>query len=261
MITFKTLGVHGRAGNQLFQYACLYSVAKRNNYEFGVPYKNKHENPYFNFVLPEYFKNLSAKDCSYYMPQYLYEPPCWEYNDSVFNVKDNTEIRGYFQSEKYFTDYKEDIKKEFTFKDEIYEESLYKRNQISDPLIAIHVRIGDFKLLKGKHPICDEQYYLRALSLLPQDIPYIIFSDTPYEVHHSLKTNSRNKNLNQNLNEKMDMCLMSMCNYHIIANSTFSWWGAWLSNTNQVIAPAKWFGDELDIHKWSDLYCKNWIVI
>ena len=79
------------------------------------------------------------------MPQYLYEPPCWEYNDSVFNVKDNTEIRGYFQSEKYFTDYKEDIKKEFTFKDEIYEESLYKRNQIRDPLIAIHVRIGDFK--------------------------------------------------------------------------------------------------------------------
>jgi len=106
------------------------------------------------------------------------------------------------------------------------------------------VRIGDFKLLKGKHPICDEQYYLRALSLLPQDIPYIIFSDTPYEVHHSLKTNSRNKNLNQNLNEKMDMCLMSMCNYHIIANSTFSWWAAWLSSEDKLITyPTNWFSN------------------
>ena len=133
MITFKTLGVHGRAGNQLFQYACLYSVAKRNNYEFGVPYKNKHENPYFNFVLPEYFKNLSAKDCSYYMPQYLYEPPCWEYNDSVFNVKDNTEIRGYFQSEKYFTDYKEDIKKNLLLKMK-YMKNLY----IKETKLAIH---------------------------------------------------------------------------------------------------------------------------
>ena len=261
MITFKTLGVHGRTGNQLFQYACLYSVAKRNNYDFGVPYKNKHENPYYNFSLPEYFKNLSAKDCSYFMPQYLYESPCWEYNSDVFNVKDNTEIRGYFQSEKYFEDCKEDIKKEFTFKDEIYEESLNKRKQIKDPLIAIHVRIGDFKLLKGKHPICDEQYYLQSLNLLPQDIPYIIFSDTPNEIPPRLKMNSRNKNLSQNLDEKTDMCLMSMCDYHIIANSTFSWWGAWLSNTKQVISPKKWFGEELNIHKWSDIYCKNWIVI
>jgi hypothetical protein len=261
MISFKTLGVHGRTGNQMFQYACLYSVAKKNNYEFGVPYKNKHTNPYYNFTLPEYFKNLSAKDCSNFLPSYLYEAPSWDYNEEVFNVKDNTEIRGYFQSEKYFSDYREDIKKEFTFKDNVYDEALEKRKKIKDPLIAIHVRIGDFKLLAGHHPICKEDYYLNALNFLPKDIPYVIFSDTPLEVYNVLKNNGRNKNLGQNLDEKTDMCLMSLCDYHIIGNSTFSWWGAWLSNTNKVISPASWFGEKTNIQKWSDIYCKDWVII
>jgi hypothetical protein len=66
----------------------------------------------------------------------------------------------------------------------------------------------------------------------------------------------------ENTNKYIDMCLMTMCNYHIIANSSFSWWGAWLSNSKQVIAPSKWFGPANHMPKnWSDVYCEKWIVI
>ena len=60
----------------------------------------------------------------------------------------------------------------------------------------------------------------------------------------------------------IDMCLMTLCNYHIIANSSFSWWGAWLSNSKKTIAPSRWFGSAPSAPKnWSDIYCKDWIII
>jgi len=58
------------------------------------------------------------------------------------------------------------------------------------------------------------------------------------------------------------MCLMTMCDYHIIANSSFSWWGAWLSESKKVIAPSQWFGAAQGMPKnWSDIYCKDWIIL
>ena len=58
-----------------------------------------------------------------------------------------------------------------------------------------------------------------------------------------------------------DMCLMSLCDYHIIGNSTFSWWGAWLSSSKKVVAPKQWFGAPLEANDLSDLYCDGWVVL
>lgn len=261
MITFRRLGYYGRTGNQMFQYACLYSVAKRNNYDFGVPYYHKHENPYQNFSLPDYFKNLTALDCSHYLAEHFYEPNRWSYDDEVFNIKDNTDIVGYFQSEKYFDLYKDELKKEFCFKDEILEHAINQRKDITDPVISVHIRMGDYKHLQNKHPICLENYYKKSLDFLPKDIPLILFTDSPNEIYSIFSKLNKKYFISHNFKTELDLCLMTLCDYHIIANSSFSWWGSWLSNSKETIAPSNWFGPDSGINDWNDIYCKNWRII
>ena len=124
MITFNNMGHYGRMGNQMFQYATLYSIAKTRGYEFGVPYKRKSANSYQNFCLDESFSNLSAKDSSNAMPRAYAQEREFTYNPGIFGIKDGTDVVGYFQSEKYFKDYRNQLLKEFDFKPEIKEKAL-----------------------------------------------------------------------------------------------------------------------------------------
>ena len=113
MITCNTLGTMGRLGNQMFQYATLYAIAKQNNYDFGVPRsKVNNTNEYSKFYLPEIF-NLSAKDSSNTNNQKRFVEKKHDYDPYIFSIEDDTDIWGYFQTEKYFKKYKEEIKKEF----------------------------------------------------------------------------------------------------------------------------------------------------
>lgn len=261
MITFNLMGQYGRMGNQMFQYATLYSIAKTRGYEFGVPMQRKSENPYQNFCLNECFLNLSAKDSSNTIPIHRAQEREFTYNAGIFGIPDSTDIVGYFQSEKYFVDYKPHILKEFTFKDEIYEKSLDIRNITKEPVISVHLRMGDYKNLVGKHPICSLEYYQKALDHLPNDLLIIAFSDEPNEAKKLFDSIGRKYFIPEN-DQYHDMCLMTLCNYHVIANSSFSWWGSWLSESKKTIAPSEWFGDSPEMPKnWSDIYCDGWCII
>ena len=68
-------------------------------------------------------------------------------------------------------------------------------------------------------------------------------------------------NVSETYDNLVDMCLMTMCSFHVIANSSFSWWGAWLAKSEKVIAPSKWFGPDNQHLDTTDLYCEGWIVI
>lgn len=262
MITFNNIGKYGRMGNQLFQYATLYSIAKTRGYDFGVPYQLKSPNPYFNFCLDEAFKNLSAKDSSGTIQSNQAREHNFTYNAGIFGIKDNTDIIGYFQSEKYFKDYRNDLLKEFEFKDDIKEKAYDIRNITKEPVISMHLRLGDYKNLAGKHPICNVDYYKNALKKLPEDHLIIAFSDEPNIAKEIFDLLGRKYFITETNDQYVDMCLMTLCDYHIIANSSFSWWGAWLSNTKKVIAPSEWFGNSPDMPKnWSDIYCKGWEAI
>jgi hypothetical protein len=262
MITFNSIGKYGRLGNQMFQYATLYSIAKARKYDFGVPYQNKSNNQYFNFSLDEVFENLSAKDSSNIVPLHRAHENEFTYNAGIFGISDNTDILGYFQSEKYFKDYRNSLLKEFTFKSSIIEKATDVRSVTKDPVISVHIRLGDYKKLVGKHPVMQKEYYQQALEILPKDLLIIGFSDEPEEAS-TLFDSLRRKYFVTNPDDSYtDMCTMTMCDYHIIANSSYSWWGAWLSETKKVIAPYNWFGDDNSMPKnWSDIYCKEWIII
>jgi hypothetical protein len=253
------MGRYGRFGNQMFQYATLYSIAQIKGYEFGVPMQKKSKNPYENFCLNECFFNLSAKDSSNYVTIYTAQEKEFIYNDEIFKISDDTDIVGYFQSEKYFKDYRKKILKEYEFNKEIKDLSTNIISSIEGPKISIHLRLGDYKNLKEKHPICSIDYYKKALEILPKNIKIIAFSDEPELAKLIFNELNRDYYLSETNNQYIDMCLMTLCDYHIIANSSFSWWGAWLSESKKVIAPSIWFGDSPEMPKnWSDIYCESW---
>ena len=263
MISFNKLGYYGRFGNQLFQYATLYAIGKTKNYQIGIPYKNSENlDSYQRLYLNECFDNLSAIDSSSFQAKFTAKERQFTYNPGIYGVVDNTDIAGYFQSEKYFVQYREEILKEFKFKEKIFQLAFDVRSLTKKPAISLHIRLGDYVNLQHIHPICDKDYYAEALSLLPDDILIYVFSDDPENALKILGSLNRKFVVPEVNNHYVDMCTMSMCDYHIIANSSFSWWGSWLSNSKKTIAPSKWFGSDPNAPKnWSDIYCKGWHVI
>ena len=262
MISFMNSGRLGRFGNQMFQYASLMGIAKKLGYEYGVNYSNKHHEEMLHFLLPDVFENLSAKDCNGIFQQNYLREPTWQFNDYMFKIQDNTDIFGYFQSEKYFEHCKEDVKKEFTFKPQIKEKIQTKRDEISDPVISLHIRLGDYKNYPTKFPIPNIQYYTQGLEKCPKDLPIYIFSDEPTEAKNIFSSLNRNTFVVEEQKNWEDMCLMNMCNYHIIANSSFSWWGAWLADSKLVVAPKQWFGLDPEMPQtWDSVYADGWHIL
>jgi hypothetical protein len=262
MITFNKLGNYGLFGNQMFQYATLFSIAHTRKYDFGVPYKRRSPDKWNDFCLPDCFKNLSAKDSSYSIPQYKAEEHNFCYNPGIFGIQDNTDILGYFQSEKYFKDYRNQLLKEFEFTSEIKEKAEEIRNLSKDRVISIHIRLGDYVHQQQNHPVCTMEYYKEALTHMPDDAMLFIFSDDVETATNLFKDLGRKMVFPDTNNRFVDMCTMTLCDYHIIANSSFSWWGSWLSNSKKTVAPSAWFGPAPHMPKnWSDVYCKDWVIV
>jgi len=262
MITFKSLGNYGRFGNQMFQYATLFAIAKKRKYQFGVPYKNRHQNDYTDFCLPDCFPNLTAKNSSDANIKFVAQQFIFEYNPGIFGILDDTDIRGYFQSEKYFVDYREQLLKEYEFSKQIKDKALDIRSLTQKQAISIHIRLGDYVNQQQNHPVCSIDYYAEALEQLPDDLLIYVFSDENKKAEQIFKSLNKKIVFTESSDKYVDMCTMALCDYHIIANSSFSWWGAWLSNSKKVIAPSKWFGNAEHMPKnWSDVYCEGWVVI
>ena len=166
---------------------------------------------------------------------------------------------GFFQSEKYFKHIEHEIRKDFTFHDRIssicnhYMKSVYSGTEV----ISLHVRRSDY-LTNCNFFNLTLDYYFDALKKLPC-LPVIVFSDDLEWCQEIFKEKRFNVSLSKN--SFIDLCLMSLCDYHIIANSSFSWWGSWLANSKQTIAPSKWFSEDFSSWDTKDLYLPNWIVV
>ena len=172
---------------------------------------------------------------------------------------ENCSLYGFFQTEKYFKHIEKQIRKDFTFKDDIKNECDDLIKQFTNP-IALHIRRGDFVWNNKNHPPLSLDYYKSALESFDSDREVIIFSDdTEWCKEQELFADDRFA-VAEGGDQFYDLCLMSMCGDFIIANSTFSWWGAWLGNRGKVIAPKNWFGETLG-HDTKDLYCKGWTVL
>ena len=169
-------------------------------------------------------------------------------------------LYGFFQSEKWFAHCKQDVKEAFTFKKEYADLATEMRSHLSGELIAIHVRRTDY-LTNPNHEALGLDYYEKALAEMPEDARCIVFTDDPEWAKGQELFPDERFFVSETDCAYTDMALMAKCDYHIIGNSTFSWWGAWLSDSKKVIAPKQWFGAPLGGTDLSDLYCGDWIVL
>jgi hypothetical protein len=280
MLACNQLGNNGRLGNQMFQYAALKGIAHRRGFEYCIPPFDRESID--NYGLGEAFDikaNFGTPNLQQIGEPYFHY--CKELHDQC---PDNVSLVGYYQTEKYFKDIASEIRKDFTFKKDLLDSCRDTMKQFNGkPVIFLHVRRGDPNLVdrrgfkwayvncSDQHPVQTPQYYQEALLQFPTDYPVMVFSDSiswckEQEIFKSPRfsfSEPLSKYSDGALVPHVDLCLMTLCDHAIIANSSMSWWGAWLiQNPNKrIVAPSRWFGPAYAHNNTKDIYCEGWKVI
>jgi len=265
-IAFNYLGKLGQLGNQMFQYAATLGVAKYLGVAFTIPDHNE--------VLVDALGNklrIELFDCFDIKPEntgilktdYVVAEKGFEFDPSVLSSSREVDytLHGFFQTEKYFKHCEDEVRNQFTFKEQIVNECNDIIEECFDNPIALHIRRGDFLINSGNHYNQSLDYYEKALSKFDSKRQVIIFSDDPQWCVEQKLFESDRFIVSSGNDPYVDLYLMTQCNDFIIANSTFSWWGAWLANKGKVIAPKKWFGPNNSHLNTKDLYPEHWEIL
>jgi hypothetical protein len=291
-----TIHLVGGLGNQMFQYAAARSLAARLSTDINLDiswFDNIQTGDTQRRFMLDCFPNIRAEiirdkvnSKSKVSNNYLFHvlrnrvtrdkiviiEPTFRYWPGFEEITAPVRLIGWWQSELYFKSFASIIKDDFLFpplpRNNV--NKIYKQIMNSHCAVSVHIRCGDYvtnSAVNAKHGTCDIEYYLKALSILTKQVnkspELFIFSDD----YNLIKGYFRNLDLKiyyayfkQHTHEPWhDMHLMSLCHHHIIANSTFSWWAAWLSkNTGITLAPKNWFCDSTD-NPANDT--GNWIII
>jgi hypothetical protein len=265
MLANDDLGNLGRLGNQMFQYTSLRGLAAKHDYEYCLPPRSVVATRDINCVNSDItmFECFNIPDAPKYVTNFPKVMEAgFELDQNLWdNCPDNISLYGYFQTEKYFKHIEKEIRSAFTFVDEICipTEESFKQNFGDTEVIAVHIRRGDY--LEYYHHIKQTtDYYKEGLSRMPDDIPVLVFSDgidwcKEQEIFRGDRFIFAEGN-----NTAVDLCLQSLCDYHVIGNSSFSWWGSWLAKSKKTVAPSYWFHESLG-KDTKDLYLDGWEVI
>jgi len=192
------------------------------------------------------------------------------FDPQVLSLPDGAYLRGYWQSEHYFEDASDLVREELTFRSSavgLNAEALKEITACSS--VSVHVRRGDYltdPAVYAMHGVCSVDYYRHAIDYIRERVSspiFYLFSDEPEWVRENLDLGDSVRLVDHNSAKDgfEDLRLMSRCAHHIIANSTFSWWGAWLNHSPNkiVVAPKRWFADEsMDT---SDLLPESWVKL
>lgn len=278
-ISYNRLGSNGRLGNQMFQYAGLRGIAANRGYDWVIPRPDSYGDS--NYGLFDCFEMGSVEEKNFGK---LNAPSIatgqFHFSQDFFDgCPDNTNLHDYFTTEKYFANIKDVIRKDFTFKKEILEPCKEIVDELENP-IFMHVRRGDYVVNPSAHPMCPISYYEKALELFDENSPVLVFSDSiewckeqeffqgdrfmlsEYDEKYSQTADTLLGKQNT-LIPYFDLCMMTLCNGGIIANSTMSWWGAWLmeNKTQPIVAPKPWFGTHYNDYNMNDLLPDGWVEV
>jgi hypothetical protein len=246
--------LQGGLGNQLFQWAVTryLSVKYNTDYNFELSYFRLMDwelelNKFKKIKIEEYNKPISLQMVTD------------NFNFKI--IEDNSFLNGYWQSEKYFTEIDSLIREDLKIEDDLMNYIINRYPILNENTVSLHVRRGDYIKKSNWHTIQNIDYYKRAYDIINDNsINILVFSDDI----NWCKDNFKFDNITYIEGEKniVDMYIMSLCKHNIIANSSFSWWGAWLNNNKnkKVIAPVNWFGPQANIYT-GDIIPKKWMII
>lgn len=278
-ISYNRLGSNGRLGNQMFQYAGLRGIAANRGYDWVIPRPDSYGDS--NYGLFDCFEMGSVEEKNFgQLNVQSIATGQFHFSQEFFDgCPDNINLHDYFTTEKYFANIKDVIRKDFTFKKEILEPCKEIVDELENP-IFMHVRRGDYVVNPSAHPMCPISYYEKALEVFDENSPVLVFSDSiewckeqdffqgdrfmlsEYDEKYSQTADTLLGKQNT-LIPYFDLCMMTLCNGGIIANSTMSWWGAWLMEnpTQPIVAPNPWFGTQYNDYNMNDLLPNEWTVV
>lgn len=277
----------GGLGNEMFQYALYkklsllgneckiddnwYTEQGKPNYlldVFDLKYEKstKEENESFS---RRYSNNLTRikRVLAPNKLHFYYSDKEKHFQEIVLTAKE-CYLDGYWQSEKYFMGIADELRKDFKFKEELseYQKEILAQIESSNS-VSVHVRRGDYLNYPEYQGICDEDYYKRALKYFEgKDVTFFVFSNDYEYVKEKFKGNNYVCVKTEKIHKgdvhgysNMDLLLMSKCKHNIIANSSYSWWGAWLNENKDkiVISPSRWQNG----HETNDIWCDGWVKI
>ena len=280
MIGNNRIGCNGRLGNQMFQYASMRGIASVKGFDWVVPPENYDHTA--NYPLFETFKmtNVQNNNIGFVKGNILKETiHCFDKN-LVDSCSDDTDLDGFFQTEKYFENIADEIRSDFTFKDEYLKPCKEFIDSLDTTPIFLHIRRGDAIGKEHYHPVAPMSYYVEALKRFDEDTPCFVFSDdldwcksqdlfksdkflfNDNIERYDYQSMDGSGSMQYTLLPHVDLCLMSLCSGAIIVNSSFSWWGAWLQNNKgKVIASKPWFGPSASDLDTSDVVPDHWEII
>lgn len=282
----------GGMGNQMFQYATGRALALQHNVPLGLDLTYLLDrSPRKNFTFREYNLgnfNIEAKILSRNEIPLLYRrffsgklallidgvrnrlfsfpgiEKGYAFDPSIQNLGPKTYLEGYWQSQKYFIDIQDTLRKDFTLKHTSEKVAKLIDEIKSQNSVCVHVRRGDY-VGNEFHPVIDMKYYEQALAIIEKeksiDCLYVFDRDDIEWCKKNLTFKYKTVFVENDTNMAEAVVIMSSCNHFVMANSSLSWWVAWLGTypEKKVIAPKKWFADEtIDT---SDLIPPEWIRI
>lgn len=280
----------GGLGNQLFQYAMGRTLAIRNktvlklDISFFETYE-WHEYSLDPFNIEKNMLQSSDRACLDRNQKNIIkrigrklfglQPTCIYEKSSAFDeqylqIKKTAYLFGYWQCEDYFKENEKLLRKEFSVKIPPSLENQKLLNEIKEvESVSLHIRRGVFiqiDFVNKVHGTCSMEYYAEAIAIIANKFKnpvFYIFSDDINWVKENLKTQHKHKfvDINNDKTDYEDLRLMYTCKHNILANSTFSWWGAWLNNnpSKMVIAPKQWFADKGKNELTRDLIPEGWL--
>ncbi len=283
MITIK---LTGGLGNQMFQYAAALALTKELDTSLNLNITEFEHYKLRDYMLECYTLDKSVTISKSQRPKFLnkllnklphpnlFVESHFHYDTAFPNLKDGTTLQGYFQSEKYFSNIEKSIRQNFSLKNPLTKNSAKTKKLIIDtPVpVSLHLRRGDYvsdAKTQSTHGCTSQNFYIRSIDIITKiygaKAKFFIFSDDP-EYAKSAFSFCKNKYIVEGNNDKPyeDMYLMSCCEHNILANSSFSWWGAWLNENKQkiVIAPRQWFSRKTILEKsTADLFPDGWITL
>jgi hypothetical protein len=286
MIVIK---LQGGLGNQMFQYATGRSLSNKLNSDLylDVSFFDKTTDPCRKFELDTFDLNINIatsrqvnkffkkspfnrikQKLGFQYPT-VFKEKKYFFDPDVFDITPPVFVSGFFQSEKYFEAFKCHVKEDFkfpAFSDSYHQKVLDDIKSVNS--VAIHVRRTDYVTSQSTnafHGTCSLSYYLNAIETLSRQIridKFFIFSDDSAWVEKNLILDERFNVVRTSVDESwIDMCLMSKCKHNIIANSSYSWWAAYLNDNTEkvVVAPKKWL--QITEFDTSVIIPKEWITI
>lgn len=273
----------GGVGNQLFQYAAGRALALTRGTDLVVDRPTAkmtsvrrvyaiprfHAVTYQSGLLPSIYRKWALKNqLSFLFPKGVFYEEEGNFCETFFDLPEGTTLFGFFQNEKYFKPFSSHIRDELTFRKYYLSEETHQITEeiLSDNSVSVHVRRGDAYSSSETFDVCTLGYYQDAINLYREKFESPVFYFFSDDIAWCIKNFQGSDfvfcDLQQSKSDSLnDLRLMSLCRNNIIANSTFSWWAAWLnSNPNKLVtAPSTWFRVPND--PINQIVCESWLKI